>query len=213
VELLFIINKVSRKIAPGRDPSFSEAHVIKAVEIMGRETLGRIRLSKELGLGEGTTRTLLKHLKNEGVIEVSRHGIVLSERGKQLFSDLRSKMSEGAEIPPSSLTVGPCNVAVLVRDMAHKVKQGLEQRDTAIKAGALGATTLIFSSNEITVPSLGKEEAFKGISAIRDLLAAKLDPRKNDIIIIGSAGNRMLAEFGAKAAAFELLKSERQNTS
>jgi len=206
--LLSSIKKVTKKIAPGRTPSFTEAHVVKALEIIGsEEVVGRIRLSKELGLGEGTTRTLVKHLKNEGIIEVSKYGITLSEHGKKMFSDLKSKTSEGIEVPHSPLTVGPFNIAVLVRGMAHKIKQGLEQRDAAIKAGALGATTLIFSRNKLTMPS-SEEDVFKGMPSIHDMLVSKLGPKENDVIIIGSGENKPSAEIGAKMAALELLKSE-----
>jgi len=212
--LLSIIERVASKIAPGRTPTFNEAHVIKAIEIISAyEAVGRIRLSKELQLGEGVTRTLVKHLKNEGVIEVSRNGIILLEYGEKLFSDLRSRISEEVEVPPSPLTVGPFNVAVLVRDAANVVKTGLEQRDTAIKAGALGATTLIFSRNRLTMPSVKGEDIFKGISSIHEMLMSKLDPKENDAIIIGSGENKRLAELGAKMAAFELLKSESENIS
>ncbi len=205
--MLSAIERVTRKIAPGRAPSFAEAHVVKALEIIGsREVIGRIRLSKELGLGEGVTRTLVKHLKNEGMIEVSKYGIALSEYGRKLLSDLRSKISEGIEIPPSHLTVGPFNIAVLVRNTAHEVKSGVEQRDTAIKAGALGATTLIFSRNKLTMPS-NEEDVFKGISSIHDMLVSKLNPKENDVIIVGSGENKKLAEIGTKTAALELLRN------
>ena len=211
--MLSTIERVTRKIAPGRAPSFTEAHVIKAIEIISAYgAVGRIRLSKELGLGEGVTRTLVKHLKNEGIIEILRNGIVLSEYGEKLFSVLRSRISEGIEVSPSSLTVGPFNVAVLVRDMARVVKRGLEQRDTAIKAGALGATTLFFSRNKLTMPAT-EEDVFKGISSIHDMLVSKLGPKENDVVIIGSGENKRLAELGAKMAAFELLKSESENIS
>jgi len=195
-------------MAPGRAPSFIEAHVVKALEIIGGGVVGRIRLSKELGLGEDVTRTLVKHLKNEGIIEVSRNGIVLSEDGKKLFSNLRSKISEGIEVPNSPIAVGPFNIAVLVRNAAHGVKRGIEQRDTTIKAGALGATTLIFSRNKLTMPS-SEEDVFKGISSIHDILVSKLNPKENDVIIVGSGENKTSAEIGAKMAALELLKSEK----
>jgi len=213
LELLEVIERVTSKVAPGRAPSFTEAHVIKALEIIGAEAVGRIRLSKELGLGEGATRTLVKHLKNEGMIKVSKYGIVLSEYGKKLFSDLRSRISEGVEVPPSPLTVGSFNVAVLVRDAARAVKRGVEQRDTAIKAGALGATTLIFSRNKLTMPSVEEEAIFKGIPSIREILLSRLRPKENDVILIGSGENKRIAEIGAKMAAFELLKSKSGNTS
>ena len=202
-----MIEKVASRIAPGRAPSFNEAQVVKALEIIGAYgTVGRIRLSKELGLSEGATRTLLKHLKKEGLIEGSRRGIALSEYGKKLLSDLRSRISEGIEVPPSLLTVGPFNIAVLVRDAAHRVKRGVEQRDTAIKAGALGATTLIFSRNKLTMPS-SEEDVFKGIPSIHDMLVSKLGPKENDVIIVGSGENKKNAEIGAKMAALKLLKS------
>jgi predicted transcriptional regulator len=211
LELLEAIERIAGKIAPGRSPSFNEAHVVKALEIIGAYgTLGRIRLSKELELGEGVTRTLLKHLKKEGLIEGSRYGIMFSEYGKTLFSNLRSKITEGIEVPNSPLTVGPFNIAVLVRNAAHAVRTGVEQRDKAIKVGALGATTLIFSRSKLTMPSC-EEDVFKGISSIYNMLVSKLNPKENDAIIIGSGENKTSAEIGAKMAALELLKFESEN--
>ena len=207
-KLLEVIEKVSGKLAPGRTPTFTEVHIVKAIETLGLGApVGRIRLSKILGLGEGETRTLVKHLGNEDVIKVSRAGIVLSEFGKELLSDLRSGLSEEMEVPESSLTVGPYNIAVLVKDTADSVKYGLEQRDAAIKAGALGATTLIFRDNRLTMPGVS-EDVFRNIMSIHDMLIAKLKPEENDVITIGSANDKRTAEFAAKTVALKLLKSE-----
>jgi len=205
--LIQTIERITGKMAPGRAPSFTEAHVIKALETIGVEKgVGRIKLSKILGLGEGEARTLVKHLKNEGLVEVYRSGIALSEFGEEMFLDLRSKIPEATEVPSSPLTVGTSNLAVLVRDVGHKVKYGVEQRDAAIKVGALGATTLVFSGSRLTVPGLD-EDVFRGVRQIRDMLVSELKPKENDVIIIGSANNKLKAELGAKTAAFELLKS------
>jgi len=207
LRLLEVIERVTRKIAPGPAPSFNEAHVVKALEIIGKyESVGRIRLSKELGLGEGTTRTLLKHLKNEGVTQSSRGGISFSEEGKKLFSDLRSKLSEGVEVPSSPLTVGPFNIAVLVRDSAQAVGSGMEQRDIAIKSGASGATTLVFSGDKLSMPT-GEQNVSECLPLLHDELVTKLNPNQNDVIIVGSGENRKLAENGAKMAAIKLLKN------
>jgi predicted transcriptional regulator len=206
LNLLKIIEKVTRKIAPGPAPSFNEAHVVKTLEIIANSgTVGRIRLSKELGLGEGTTRTLLKHLKNEGIIQSSRSGILLSEAGKKLFLDLRSKLSEGVEVPSSPLTVGAFNIGVLVRGSAKAVGSGMEQRDTAIKSGALGATTLIFSSNKLSLPT-GEENISESMPELHDRLVTQFKPKENDVIIVGCGENREVAEIGAKMAAIKLLK-------
>ncbi len=207
LRLLEIIERVTRKIAPGPAPSFNEAHVVKALEIIGDyRVVGRIRLSKELGLGEGTTRTLLKHLKNEGIIQSSRSGIVFSEEGKMLFSDLRSKLSECIEVSSSPLTLGAFNIGILVRDSAKAVGSGMEQRDTAIKSGASGATTLIFSSNKLSLP-MGEENISESMPELHDKLVTQFKPKENDVIIVGCGENRETAEIGAKMAAIKLLKN------
>jgi predicted transcriptional regulator len=203
------VEKVAGKLAPGRTPTFTEVHIIKVLESLAEEKpFGRKRLSKILGLGEGETRTLVRHLRNEDLIHVSRAGIVLSELGKELLSDLRSNLSKEVEVPESSLTVAPSNMAVLVKSAAESVKYGVEQRDAAIKAGALGATTLVFRDDRLTMPEVG-EDVFRNIQSIHDLLVAKLKPEEGDVVIIGSADDRWIAEFAAKTAALKLLKSKR----
>jgi predicted transcriptional regulator len=207
MSLLKVIDRVISKIAPGPSPSFNEVHVVKALELIGdSNSIGRIRLSRELGLGEGTTRTLLKHLKNEGIIGSSRSGIVFSEDGKKLFSELRSKLSQSTEIPSSPLTLGACNIAVLVRDSAKAVGSGMEQRDVAIKSGASGATTLIFSSNKLSLPT-GEENISESLPMLHDQLVTQFSPKENDVIIVGCGENKAQAELGAKMAALKLLKN------
>jgi len=207
LNLLEIIERVTQKIAPGPAPSFNEVHVVKALELIGKYgSMGRIRLSQELGLGEGTTRTLLKHLKNDGITQSSRRGISFSEYGKKLFSELQSRLSEGVDVASSPLTVGPFNIAVLVRDSANTVRSGMEQRDMAIKSGASGATTLVFVSNKLSLPT-GEENLSESMPELHKTLVTQFNPKENDVIIVGCAENRHLAETGAKMAAIKLLKN------
>ena len=207
VEWLRTIEKVASKIAPGRTPTLTEVHVVKALQTIGAGTVGRIKLSEILGLSGGTTRTLVWHLRKEELIEVSRSGMTLSKFGEKVFSHLKSRISREMEIPESPLTVGPFNMAVLVRNVASLVKNGLEQRDAAIKVGASGATTLVFNRNKLTIPGVGVDLS-QNIKTTRNTLISKLKPRDGDVIIIGSANEKRSAELGAKAAAFELLKTE-----
>ncbi|MBS7612918.1 hypothetical protein KEJ48_01520, partial [Candidatus Bathyarchaeota archaeon] len=184
-----------------------EVHIIKALEIISVEKgVGRKRLSEALGLGEGTTRTFVKRLKNEGLVEISKAGITLSNFGQKIFVNLSSRISGRIEIPKSPLTVGPINVAVLVRNAATSIRYGVEQRDAAIKAGALGATTLIFTKNRLIVPGVN-EDVLQNVQPIYDTLISTLKPSENDVIIIGTAREKRAAELGALTAALELLKS------
>jgi len=206
-ELLETLERVVNKTAPGPAPSFNVAQVVKALEIIAHyRIVGRVNLSNKLGLGMSTTRTILKHLKKEGLIVSSRNGFEFSEQGKKLFLNLRSKVSGGIEVPNSPLTVGPLAIAVLVRNMAHKVGRGVEQRNTAIRAGASGATKLIFSRHMFIMPSK-KKHNIKGSAVIADIILSKLNPKENDVVIIGSGDNRTIAEIGAIMAALKLSKS------
>jgi hypothetical protein len=207
LNLLEIVEKVTRKIAPGPVPSFNEAHVIKALELIGDSRyIGRIRLSKELALGEGTTRTLIKHLKKKGIVQSSRKGISFTEEGNKLFFELQNKISPVFEIPKSKLTLGPYNVAILVRDLANAVGTGMEQRDIAIRSGASGATTLIFTRNKLSLPS-GEENLSESLPGLHNKLVTQFKPRENDVIIVGCGKNEITAEIGARMAAIDLLRN------
>ena len=206
MKTLEIISKVAAKIAPGRLPSFAEAHVVMALEDIGNAgTVGRLKLSKDLQLGEGETRTLVRHLQKEGLIEISRAGISLSANGRKLLSGLKEVLSEQVEVPSSPLTVGRFNVAVQIKGVKSSVRYGLEQRDAAITAGAKGATTLVFTNNRLAMPGTG--EVLESGSSIVGVLS-KLSLKEGDVIVIGSAEDRFKAELGVRAAALELLKTK-----
>jgi predicted transcriptional regulator len=204
---LTILEKAAAKLAPGRAPYFVEAHLVKALMTIDDEgTVGRVKLSKTLGLGEGTIRTLIKHLENEKLIKISKAGIASTSSGKKLATDLKSRISKGIEVPRSSLTVGPFSVAILVKNAADAVRGGVEQRDAAIKIGALGATTLIYRRGKLNMP-LVEEEIFRDQPTTHEVMTSKLKPQEDDVIIIGTANDKSTAELGAIAATLETLKT------
>jgi len=202
-----ILERATAKLAPGRAPYFIEAHLVKALMIIDDEgPVGRVKLSKTLGLGEGTTRTIIKHLENEKLIKISKAGITLTSSGNKLTANLKSRIGKEIEISRSSLTVGPFNVAILIKNAAGAIKGGVEQRDAAIKIGALGATTLIYRRGKLNMPIVD-EDIFRHAPTSREALISKFKPQENDVIIIGSANDKSTAELGAIAAALETLKA------
>lgn len=196
-----ILREIAERIAPGRIPSYTEAYVMKALELIESDGgIGRQRLSKELRMGEGSIRTLVKRLKNKKLIMTSRKGMVLTDNGHSLLDSLRNSMI-GLEIPSSKITVSNANYAILVRDSADYVIRGIEQRDLAIIAGAKGATTLIYNGKSFLLPGMDIEID----SSIKDFLLSKLKPHKDDVLIIGTAVDSFSSEIGAKSAALDLL--------
>jgi hypothetical protein len=71
--------------------------------------------------------------------------------------------------------------------------------------GALGATTLIYKDNKITMPGAynnNNNNFLQDEPHVVNLLIDKLKPEENDVIIIGSDNeNLRIAEFAAKNAA------------
>ena len=54
---------------------------------------------------------------------------------------------------------------------------------------------------------LVNEDVFRDVPQVRERLMSELKPGENDVIVIGSAHDKLTAEFGAIAAALETLKA------
>jgi hypothetical protein len=197
-----ILREIAGKVAPGRPPAYTEAHALMGLEAIGLGLgIGRQQLSRELGLGEGTMRTLVGRMKTLGLVETSRGGMRLTGEGEAVLEEL-GNLFGGCGLPVLPITVGPINYAVLIRGAASKVKGGIEQRDAAIIAGASGATTLVLDEHGLRMP--GMEEPLE--EAVRKLIMEELGPSPGDAIIIGSSEDSILAEMAAKSAALALLE-------
>ncbi|HEU5461614.1 MAG TPA: DUF4443 domain-containing protein [Nitrososphaeraceae archaeon] len=197
-----LLEKVSNQYSPARQLSFSIGHIFKALQLANLNGhISRDLLRKELSLGEGSIKTLIKHLKTTDMIKTSNAGTTLSEKGKKIVSQILQHIPKETIIPKSSITVGKFNYAVLVKNIANSIRSGIEQRDIAIKSGAIGATTLIFKDGKFLVPKTNFN-ALEEESKIQKVLVRNLGPNDNDVIIIGSDNtNKQNAEIAAKNAA------------
>ena len=202
MKALSVLREIAGKVAPGRPPAYSLAHALMGLELIGAGLgVGRQQLAKELRLGEGTIRTMVSRMRGLGLVNASRGGMSLTEKGREVLAELADVMST-SEIPETSLTVGSENHAVLVKGASAKVFLGIEQRDAALISGALGATTLVYEGGSLRMPGTA-EDLDTGRS---HLVLGDLGPGEGDVIIIGSSVDAFLAELGAKAAALELLR-------
>lgn len=197
-----VLDTVTSKTAPGMSPEYSMAHVLKALQLISSgEGIGRQKLSREIGVGEGTVRTLIKRLRKEGLVESSRQGLTLTISGREVLSEILRLMKE-IELPKTEVTIGSRDYAVLVKKAANHVRKGVEQRDAALFAGAMGATTLVFDGEHLFMPGI----EMKPDASISEMLIKHLKPERGDVIIIGSAETANSAEIGAKSATLKLMK-------
>ena len=178
-------------------PRFAEVHVREALELIAKHgRIGRKDLANELRIGEGSVRTVLNQLKKRDLITSSRGGHTLTTKGRHTLG----KPLEFVKVDAGDLTVGEVDVATVVRGAADRVKRGIEQRDEAIKAGAAGATVLIFKAGKLQFP-----DSFFKVEKKFEKSIKTLGLRSGDVVIIGTGKDVAKAEAGARAAARTLV--------
>jgi hypothetical protein len=207
-----VLQETSGRYAPSRILSFDIAHVFKTFQLIENNGhISRELLCHELNLGEGSIKTLIKHLKMQDLIETSKIGTRMSVKGNRIFSNILSSVPRECVLPKCSVALGKYNYAVLLKRSSFAVKSGIEQRDAAIKMGALGATTLCYKREKFIIPGT-RYDALKSEPNIGQLLVHKLKPEYRDIIIIGSDDtDKRTAELAAKNAALLTVMSHEKH--
>ena len=211
-QVIRALERVADRYAPSRILTFDLVHVFKTMQLTSNKgKVSRSLLIKELGLGEGSVKTLVKHMKMNGMIETSNAGMWLTSKGKSLYSKLHLVIPSEIDMPHCSIALGKFNHAVLVKNMAANIRSGIEQRDTAIKIGATGATTLIFKDSKFLMPGTGQDFLRKDPN-VHSLMLKRFVPDDKDVIIIGSADNKKIAEIAAKSAALQTIADHEKHS-
>jgi len=193
----------------GPKASIGEVDILKALFAIGNSgsSLGRFKLGKITGLGQGEVRTLIARLKEARLVTVESRGCALTDDGRKKFDSISKAIPKSESVEAKELALGRYCWSVIVRGRATHVKKGLEQRDAAIRAGATGAFTAVYDAGKCKIPSdsnrrdweaLGSSEPWNSI-AERDSL------EDGDVIILSGADSLSLAEEGALAAALTVL--------
>ena len=183
----------------GPVPKFNDYHIWKAFQCLDETSpVGRKKLSQLLGIGEGSTRTILSMMQDQSMITIGKSGILLTEAGAEFKKSVHMDV---ADVSISDLTIGDRDCAVRVPKMARNVKYGCEERDAAIKSGATGATTLIYTNGKLIFPGSDYPVDAEIESKIRSVFSLKND----DVVIIGTGPTEESAEIGAVIAGLTIM--------
>ena len=193
------LQKVANRYAPSRVLSFDMVHVFKTLQLIQENGhVSRETLCEDLGLGEGTIKTLLRHLRMQNLIESTNAGTKMTKKGNSFFSELLSSIPTETSLSKCAITLGKFNYAVLVKQMSSMIKDGIAQRDAAIRMGAFGATTLLFKDNKFLIPQTDFD-SLKDEHQLSEQMVKNLHPQDGDVIIIGTDNySRMKAEFAQR---------------
>ena len=180
---------------------FNDGHVYWALHLLSKgERIGRKHLADLIGVGEGSMRRIIETLKEWNFIDVRQSGISIAPGGLAFLEQIPMTPVDIPILPGSM--VGMYSQGVLVRGVSGKVKNGMEQRDAGIKVGASGCTTLVIRDGMLMIPPDWNLDA-KEPEAARAIRATGMTDQ--DVLIIGTGDNPLVAIEAAINAAFELI--------
>jgi predicted transcriptional regulator len=198
------IQEIAGKKAPGPSTSFTVFHIFYALELLAQKPLGRNKLAKELNVGDGAVRTIISRLRNAELIQTTKEGCSLTEKGLEIWRQFEQVFPKRLEIPKNELIQSDFNFAFLVKNTGEKVRSGIDQRDAAIIGGARKALVIVFSDGHLRIESVS-DSAEKGYPKAANYLLKELTPENNDAIVIAGADSALKAKRGAFAASWSLL--------
>jgi predicted transcriptional regulator len=198
------MQQIAGKKAPGPSTSFTIFHVFYALELLSQNPLGRNKLAEKLNVGDGAVRTIISRLVDADLVETSKEGCNLTNKGSEIWGQFKEIFPKRVEIPKSELTGSEFNFAFLVKERGQKVGSGIDQRDAAIIAGARKALVIVVRGRHLSIESVSDciEQQYPKAA---NLLIEELKPQDNDVIIIAGADSLLKAKRGAFAASWSLI--------
>lgn len=164
--------------------------------------LGRRAIASNVGLGEGSVRSILNILKEWDFIRVYSRGIVISENGQRFINAIPLKVVDvpvlGNYLDDEELH--RCCVAVSGR--AYKVTDGIRQRDVCIKNGSKGCVTFVFVDGKLIIPP---DRYMNSNHDVTGEIVKSAELNNNDVLVVGFAMDRLGAANGALSAALDLV--------
>jgi len=159
-----------------------------------RTKQSRQSIVRDLGLGEGTVRTILDFLKCKGLITSNKKGHSLTYKGLSLLSNISTNLKfkevnldEYDHLEKS---------AILLKTTTKKKEY--ELRDIAIKNGAEGAFVFKHDGKRLTMPHMD------GYGLDLSHLENSLDLSKDDLLVVSFARDKRWAEISNIAIAMEI---------
>lgn len=178
----------------GNIPNFTKTDILRCF-LRFNKNIGRQELARELGLGEGTMRTILKILKSKNLLDSTKKGHFLSKKGGEALKQIYDSISMPKSMASQSLYPNFKKIGVHVKKVP-KLKELYKLRDLAVKNGAEGAIILEFD-NRLYAPEYEQEHDYGEFEKYFDF-------ENNDALVIAFSSDKKDAENAALAIAVEL---------
>ena len=198
------MQELSGKKAPGPLTTFTIFHVYYALQLLSQKPIGRNRLAEQLNVGDGAIRTIISRLREADLIDTSKAGCELTEKGKAIWLQFEEIFPKEIDFGKSELNPNEYNYAFLVKNCGERVGSGINQRDAAIIAGARKAFVMVYQKGHLKIETV-VDDMEKQYPKTSKQIIEKLQPQENDAIVIASAESSLKAKRGAFAASWSLI--------
>jgi hypothetical protein len=204
----FISRLTNAETPRGPSPAFSSAHILKVLLVLDTEqTMGRITLSKRIGIGEGSIRTIIKKLVDFSVISVDAvGGCHLTELGKSIVRELRCIIVASTPIVLDEVGILFPSYALQLRGVSISSSSLTRLRDKSVKSGAEGLMIFVFEGDRITLPMM-TEDVSTLYPRTTAALKSAFQLEEGDSILIAFSEEVNLAELGALSAALSIISA------
>lgn len=192
------------KEVKGPLPAFTGVQLVYFIFLVGAEPrVGRKKLTRLLGVGEGSVRTMLSRLTELGYVTSTRSGVELTANGSKIYEALREYLSPPIKVDFPMPWDSIHNYGIVLKGLAERVSTGIEERDEAVRYGASAAMVLTCLQDGIHMPkitnlSIERPEFAQHITSF-------FKPEVGDVIIITGAETEHDAKYSALAAALKIL--------
>ncbi len=185
----------------GPSNRFVDSDVILLLDKLSQnEHMSRVSIKDFLNLGEGSARKLVDLLKEYHMVDVKQTGVSIKAGGNVLLNSLGLNIVD-IQIP--YYVIGKFQQGVLVKNAMERVFNGIEQRNTAIRAGGDGCTTWVMRDGFlIMLPDWNVDKENPQLSAN---IRRSVNMDDGDVFIVGGGETLRLARAAAIDAALGLI--------
>lgn len=168
--------------------------LVRVYMLVSERPMGRTSLIRETDLGEASVKTMLKHLKSEGLIQQGSRGAEPTEKWRRLFS-FCNRFSKAVPVEVHDFSER-FTFAVCVRNPSG-LTTGIEQRDEGIKYGSR-IMTFLKKHGKLALAGVD-ENPPEGTGNLPS------ECGEGDAVIVSAARERLPAMRGLLAAALTLV--------
>ncbi len=158
--LLRVINDIAK---PKRNipPGFNRAHVLVALQATSEEPRNRCFLEKTLGIGEASVKTLVKRLREKGLVRTSRHtGTKATDQGREIARLLNSMI---LVMPVECNITSGQDTLVIIPGISppRDIVEVYKVRDHLVKSECNVSVIGGYLDNELVTPGIEEDYAVK----------------------------------------------------